>query len=152
MKLAEALILRADLKTRVVQLRERLRQNAQVQEGEVPFQDPQEILREFEQVAAQMLTLIQNINTSNSQIDFENGKTLTDALAERDILKLRLGTYRQLIEEATEKTNRYSLTEIKLLAAIDVARTQKIADDIARELRELDTKIQGLNWTSDLIE
>ncbi len=152
MKLAEALILRADLKTRGVQLRERMKQNAQVQEGEKPFQDPQEILGEFEQLAAQILQLIQNINKTNAQLSFGDGKTMTDALAERDVLKSRLNAYRQLTEDATTKADRYSLTEIKMLAAIDVLKTQKAGDEIARELRELDTKIQELNWASDLVE
>lgn len=152
MKLAEALILRADIQKRVMQLRERLKQNAQVQEGEQPFQNPQEILGEFEQLAAQMLGLIKNINKTNSQIDFGEGKSLTDALAERDVLKIRLQTYRGLIEDATEKADRYSMTEIKKLPAINVLKTQKLTDEIARELRELDTTIQGLNWASDLVE
>lgn len=152
MKLAEALILRADLQTRAALLRERLKQNAQVQEGESPFQDPLEILGEFEQLASQLLQIIKNINQTNSRIDFGEGKSLTDALAERDVLKLRLGVYRALIEEASEKTDRYSRTEIKRLSAIDVPATQKRADEIARQLRELDTQIQGVNWTSDLVE
>lgn len=152
MKLAEALITRADLQKRAVQLRERLQQNAQVQEGEKPFQDPQEILAEFERLAADLLGLIKKINASNSQIEFEAGKTLTDALAERDVLKIRLSAYRYLVEQATEKADRYSLTEIKKFPAIDVLQTQKLADEIARELRELDILIQSLNWSSDLVE
>lgn len=152
MKLAEALISRADLQTRAALLRERLKQNAQVQEGESPFQDPQEILVEFEQLALQLLQTIQSINATNSRIDFGEGKTLTDALAERDVLKLRLSVYRYLIEQATEKADRYSMTEIKKFPAIDVLQTQKLTDEIAKELRELDTRIQGLNWNSDLVE
>jgi hypothetical protein len=152
MKLAEALILRADLKTRAAQLRERLKQNAQVQEGEKPFQDPQEILREFEQVAAQLEQLIKNINKTNSQLTFDEGKTMTDALAERDVLKMRVSVYRQVVADAIERPVRYGLSEIKMLAAIDVSKTQKAGDEIARQLRELDTRIQELNWASDLIE
>ena len=152
MKLSEALIERADLQTRMAQLRARLQQNAQVQEGEQPFQDPQEILAEFEQLAAQLLRLIQIINRTNSQTAFAEGETLSDALARRDVLKLRVAAYRQLVESATEKSNRYSLAEIKVLATINVSQTQKRADEIAKELRELDTQIQALNWAADLVE
>jgi hypothetical protein len=40
MKLAEALILRADIRKRIEQLRSRLAANIQVQEGSDPHEDP----------------------------------------------------------------------------------------------------------------
>ena len=48
MKLAEALQERADLNARIEQLRERMAQNALVQEGERPAEDPAELMREFD--------------------------------------------------------------------------------------------------------
>ena len=152
MKLAEALIMRADLKKRAAQLRERLKDNAKVQEGETPAQDPVELLKEFEEVAAQTLVLIQQINRTNSQTPFENDETLADALARRDILKLRLGVVRDLVEAASVKVERYGQSEIKSYAAIDVRATQKQTDDLSKTLRELDTRVQSLNWTVDLVE
>ncbi|BCM90947.1 hypothetical protein IAD21_02810 [Abditibacteriota bacterium] len=152
MKLAEALILRADLKTRAAQLRERLRNNAKVQEGETPAQDPQELLRDFEEVAAQTLILVQQINRTNSQTPFEDGPTLADALALRDVLKLRAANLRDLIEAASFKMQRYGQAEIKTFATVDVRVLQKQSDDLSKQLRELDTKIQALNWTVDIVE
>lgn len=152
MKLAEALILRADLKTRATQLRDRLRNNAKVQEGETPAQNPQQLLSEFDEVASQTLVLIQQINRTNSATTFENGDTLADALARRDVLKLRLATLRDLIDAATVKVTMYGRAEIKSFPTIDIAATQKQSDDLSKQLRELDTKIQGLNWTADLVE
>lgn len=152
MKLAEALILRADLKTRAAQLRERLKANAKVQEGETPSEDPQELLREFEEVAAQTLVLIQQINRTNAQTPFDGGEMLSDALARRDILKLRVATLRELKAAAVTAVPRMARMEIKSFAAIDVSATQKQADDLARDLRELDTRVQRLNWTIDLVE
>jgi len=153
MKLAEALILRADLKTRAAQLRERLKANAKVQEGESPAEDPAELLREFEEVAAQTLVLIQQINRTNAQTPFDGGEeTLSDALARRDVLKLRLAAYRELKAAAVEASPRFARLEIKSFAAINVGATQKQADDLARDLRELDTRVQGLNWMIDLVQ
>ena len=48
MKLAQALVERADLQKRLAQLRRRLLLNAKVQEGEMPAEDPKELLRELE--------------------------------------------------------------------------------------------------------
>lgn len=53
MKLAEALVLRADLQKRIAQLRERLRQSALVQEGEQPPENPEQLLIELDQVLNQ---------------------------------------------------------------------------------------------------
>ena len=35
---------------------------------------------------------------------------------------------------------------------MDVSSLQKEVDDISKKWREIDTKIQGLNWTIDLVE
>lgn len=47
MKLANALSLRSELQTRIRQLESRLDNNALVQEGESPAEDPMELLREL---------------------------------------------------------------------------------------------------------
>ena len=46
MKLAEALMERADLQRRLVQIRERIKQNALYQEGETPAESVTELLAE----------------------------------------------------------------------------------------------------------
>ena len=52
MKLAEALQLRADLQKRMEQLASRLYDNATVQEGDAPAEDPAALLAEYEDCAA----------------------------------------------------------------------------------------------------
>jgi len=47
MKLAEALHLRADLQKRIAQLGDRLNNNARVQEGDEPAEDPAVLLAEL---------------------------------------------------------------------------------------------------------
>ncbi|MGH3502213.1 MAG: DIP1984 family protein [Nocardioidaceae bacterium] len=37
-------------------------------------------------------------------------------------------------------------------SAVDVRATRREADEIARELRELDTRIQEINWATELLE
>ena len=48
MKLAEALMLRADYQKRAEQLKQRLNQNAKVQEGDTPAENPADLLAEAE--------------------------------------------------------------------------------------------------------
>jgi len=152
MKLAEALILRADYKKRIAQLRQRIALNAKVQEGEEPAEEPQALLREFEQVADGIFELLKRINKTNSITEFEAGKTLTDALAERDILAARRRMYEDLVNAASASQDRYSRSEIKVQSTVNVKQIQKQVDDLAKAYRELDTRIQALNWNTDLVE
>ncbi|MGB7415489.1 MAG: DIP1984 family protein [Thermosynechococcaceae cyanobacterium] len=85
MKLAEALIQRADCQKKIVQLRQRLNRSAKVQEGEQPPENPQELLMELEDAIATLTTLIRRINRTNFSTEFNNG-ILSDALAQRDTL------------------------------------------------------------------
>ena len=152
MKLAEALILRADVKKRFEQLRQRLNNNAKVQEGDAPAEKPEDLLKEIEQAANEYEKLIKKINQTNSQTEFAKGKTLSDALAERDILILKRGVYSGLVNAATVTQQMYSRSEIKFVSTIDVAKTQKQADKLAKQYRALDAKIQEFNWKTDLVE
>lgn len=152
MKLAEALVLRADAQKRIQQLRERLTRSAKVQEGEQPPENPQDLLAELDGVLAQYRALIQQINRTNAQTPFRGGQTLTDALAERDTLALERGVLHLVIETAAGQNFRYGRSEIKYVSTVDVAALQKRVDDLARRYRELDTAIQQMNWNVDLIE
>ncbi|XID75380.1 DIP1984 family protein [Alkanindiges sp. WGS2144] len=152
MKLAEALILRADYMTRISQLRQRLSNNAKVQEGEQPAEDPQALLKEFERVADGLMDLIKRINKTNTITAFDPQKTLTDALAERDVLATRRKVYDELVNAASATQDRYSRSEIKFKSTVDIKTLQKKVDDLAKAYRELDTKIQSLNWTVELLD
>lgn len=152
MKLAEALILRADNKKRFEQLRQRLMNNAKVQEGDEPAEKPEDLLKEIEQTANEYERLIKQINKTNSETEFSKGKTLTDALAERDVLILRRSIYSGLVNSATVSQQLYSRSEIKFVSTVDVGKTQKLADKLSKQYRELDAKIQEFNWKTDLAE
>lgn len=151
MKLAEALSLRADLQKRLAQLRERLVNNAKVQEGELPSEDPIELLTELDTSIAQLEQLIRNINRTNCQTSID-GVSLTDMIAKRDTLALKNSILQEFVKRASEKFERYSSSEIRIKSTVKVNEMQKKVDRISKELRELDVRIQGLNWTTELIE
>lgn len=152
MRLAQALILRADYQKRVEQLKQRLLNNAKVQEGDTPSEDPQTLLSELSRLADDLVSLIQRINQTNAQTQFEEGKTLADALARRDMLKIRHGVYRDLAEAATIKQDRYSKSEVKFQSTVNVAEIQHQADEFAKAYRDLDAQIQEANWRTDIVE
>ncbi len=87
MKLAEALLLRADLQKRIEQIESRLLRNAKVQEGETPAEDPQALLAELSDLVRQLETLMRRINETNAALT-DAGETMTALLARRDCLRL----------------------------------------------------------------
>lgn len=151
MKLAEALILRSDLQKRLEQLKMRLRNNVLIQEGDSPSEDPNYLLKEFMDIQEELSSLIKRINKTNNSTKFAEDLLLSDALVEREALLERRSILSTIASEASIKQDRYSKTEIKYISIIDVKEIQKEVDRISKEYRELDTKIQGLNWNIDLI-
>lgn len=152
MKLAEALTERADVQRRMTELQARVSRNATYQDGDEPAENPRELLAEFETLAARLQTLIGQINLTNNQVELPNGMLMVEALAKRDVLKMRHAAYRTLASEATPQSKRYSRSEIKIVSSVNVQETQKKADELAKEQRELDGLIQQTNWTNDLID
>jgi hypothetical protein len=150
MKLAEALVLRADKKKRMEQLKQRILRNAKVQEGEKPAEDPEVLIKEMEKISEELVELIQRINKTNSNTEFEKGVSLSDAIAKRDILVLKNSIYRDLAQMATITQDIRTKSEVKFKGTVKVPQIQEKADQIAKAHRELDTRIQELNWKTDL--
>lgn len=151
MKLAEALILRADLQKRMEQVRNRLYNNVLTQEGELPSENPDTLLKEFMSLQGELTDIIKAINRTNNNTPFNDDMTLADALVERDSIMARRNLLATAAERASEKQDRYSRAEIKNVSTIDVGAFQNQADKLSKEFRELDTRIQSLNWNVDLI-
>ncbi len=149
MKLAEALQERSDLSQRIAQLRSRLSANATVQEGEKTAEAPSDLLKELNQCIDQQEKLIARINLTNSRT-MVDGLTLTELLAKRDSLNLRIEAYHGLISDASRLAQRAVRTEIKILSAVDVPTLQKEADRLSKELRKVDNTIQETNWLTTL--
>ena len=150
MKLATALSERADLQRRITELSGRLNNNAKVQDGEKPSEDPNELLQELNRNFERLEELIARINHTNNET--KSGEmTLTDLIAKRDCLKQKIGIMRSFLNAASEKVSRYSQTEIKILSTVKVAELQKEVDRLSKELRETDESIQSLNWTTELL-
>lgn len=150
MKLAEALIARADYQKRIQQLKKRISVNVKTQEGEVPAENPNALLTELSEIMSELTDLIKRINKTNCAIQFDENRTLADALTERDQIWDKRLILARVAEEASVRNDRYSRTEIKMISTVDVVTIQKEVDQLSKAFREIDTTIQGLNWTTDL--
>lgn len=151
MKLAEALQERADLNRNIEQLQSRLNNNVLVQEGEEPAEDPQKLKEMLDESIARLAYLIKCINQTNCQTIID-GKSLTELIAQKDALSLKIHAYKDIVYTAAQSVYRARNTEIKIKQTINVASWQAEIDQMAKSLRLLDNKLQENNWQTDLIE
>lgn len=146
MKLAELLIERSETQKRIAIISSRLNKYATVQEGDVPPFKPEAWLAKLDGLFVKQEELINKINVTNMSTEFEIGMTLAEAVTKRDVMKNRRGIYSGLFSASAIEDNRYSKKEIKFVTTLDVDRILDVTDDLAKDVRMLDAKIQAKNW------
>ena len=113
-------------------------------------------MAEADGVLGELQDLIRRINRTNAVTEIEPGSTLTDAIARRDVLRLRRVLYVGAADAASGRAQnqpgmvRQMRSELRYLSALDVPALRRRADDVAKELRELDNRIQQANWEVEL--
>ena len=150
MKLAEALQIKKNLDIKIANIKLRLENNARVQEGLEPAENPTDLFKELEEAVNSLEDYTSRINLTNSVTKVE-GKTLTELLSRREALKIKINAYDRFIQSGSTLTDRYSNTEILVRPTLPINEIQKRRDLIAKELRETDYKIQETNFTTDLV-
>ena len=88
MKLAEGLLLRADLKKKIEHLQNRIRPVLIVSDGRTPQEDPVKLMAQLRKTIQDFETIVVRINRTNNQTFLEGEGTLMEALAKRDSLKI----------------------------------------------------------------
>ena len=151
MKLAEALAERADCAKKTEKLKDRLVNCVRVQEGEQPIEDPNALLQELRGSHERMVHLVTRINRTNSLTPFDTGVSLSDALAQRDHLGLMRASLVRVVEAASIRADRMTRSEVKYVSAISVREIQAEVESLAQAYRKLDSRIQELNWTTELV-
>ena len=151
MKLAEALSIRKELQTRISQLSSRLMNNVRIQEGDEPAEDPKDLLKELDSCLKQLEEYIYRINLTNLHT-VSGKKSLTQLLAERDVLTKRVSVLQEVFNQASSSSSeRYSRSEIKYVTTVDVKALRKQIDKLSAQLRQLDIEIQSLSFSTELI-
>jgi predicted RNA binding protein with dsRBD fold (UPF0201 family) len=149
MKLAEALIKRRDLDTAVANLNLSLQENVKVLEGTKPFEDPLAIADQMQTLIDEQAKLIQKINKTNNRTVTDDGRTLDELITLREQLKRRHKLFDSAYKHAFSNTRSYN--EIKYVIAVDMQMLKTKISASAKEFRELDNKIQAINWTTELV-
>ncbi|WP_337101160.1 DIP1984 family protein [Paenibacillus sp. YIM B09110] len=152
MRLAEALVMRADCQRKVAQIKQRLVRVIKVQEGDNPSESPTELMVELTRTLDHLVVWVKKINKTNALSPFDASISLAEALAERDRIMQHRNILNELLGEASIKQDRYSRQEVKYYTTIEIADLQKEVDELSRKYRELDFKIQEKNWSTDLLD
>lgn len=150
MKLASALSERTDIQNRISELAIRLNNNAKVQDGDKPAEDPIVLMEELDRLLKRLEELMARINLTNSRT-VSDGNTITEILVKRDCLKKKIELTRNFLDSASNKVSRMTRTEIKIISTVPVSEMQTKLDELSKQLRITGEKIQELNWTTELI-
>lgn len=151
MKLAEALNLRADSQNYIRQLERRLLNNARIQEGCEPTEQAEYLLEELNRSVGILIDLVSRINKTNHAILCDN-ITLTEMLAKRYALSLGNSILTHFVYKASDTEDPYGGSVGITYSTIDVSAFYQKVNQNSLQIRELDNKIQRLNWQTDLLE
>ena len=150
MKLAEALILRAEYREKIQNYQERIVMNLKVQENEEPHEDPNVLYVETMRLNDELCSLTKKINEKNNNTKLENGQTVSEALVDRNNLMGKRQFLKLMAAHAGSRDFRLTRAEVKMYITIDVREIQKEIDSLSQQFRLIDTQIQGSNWVVDL--
>jgi uncharacterized coiled-coil DUF342 family protein len=150
MKLAEMLNERKAVKEEIKKIRQRLELSVKIQEGDKePAEPPEELKQALIQLYERLEKLIAKINRTNVDVLIE-GKSLMEMIAARDKNIAVAAALNGLAEDATPRDSRFSRNEIRFLPAVNIKDLRKEADAYSKKAREIDNKIQGVNWTTEV--
>ena len=146
MKLAEALLLRSDLMKKIEHIQNRIRPVLIVSDDKKPQEDPTKLIAELRTAIQDLETLVIRINKTNNEININGEGSLMEALVKRDSLKMLSEKLRN-IRYAAQIDNS---GDANLKTTIDIKKLQTEMDQTGRAFREIDSKIQELNWLTEL--
>ena len=150
MKLAEALAHRNDCQARFEELKKRIVRNICVQEGTQPGEDPQMLLDEVDRLALRLMELVQTIHRTNARTRFDEDTTLADAIAERDVLGCKRDLLTAVADAAGARSGNTGGGDARMVAVVPVSKIQRQVDQLAKRYREIDNRIQELNWKTEV--
>jgi len=112
------------------------------------------LFAEYESLNVTLKELLAKISRANATGGI-NGVLLSELLAERQWLTTKLSTYQAILKQAKEdyfgKDERYGRSKGKDgIRTVNLGSLEKNIDGLCAQLRELDIKIQKLNWEIDI--
>jgi len=150
MKLAALILEKSDIENKVSQLVTRINSCARIQEGDTAPEEPAELLEELNTVYKRLELVNNAITRANHSAKFsDNQPYLINALVARDVLAKKIGQLNSIVNSCGTQ-QRFARNEIKFVTNIDVVSLRAEIDKLTKEKRDLNAKIQELNWIVDV--
>ena len=144
MKLAELLKVRSGLQDKADDLTKRIHANVKRVDGDTPPESPDALLAELDTTYGELEAVVRRINSINSTQPQE-GESLGTLLLRREMTGKRLHIRKQAAEAASRQDG-YREAEELYRRHVDVGKLYQEAEQLAKQYRELDNRIQELNW------
>ena len=152
MLLAEALLRKSVLKKELEALEQRMSESARVPHDEEPVDDYLLLLESYRKKEGELLEMNLRILETNFNTSFEEGETISQAIIRRDSLRRLVSMYNKLLSAATGGDRRlFSSRDVKYRRIVDMDKARVNKDNTAMKYRELDVKLQQLNWNTELL-
>ena len=119
--------------------------------AETPAEKLERLRKELDDSLNQIEDLIYRINMTNVHATID-GESLTRLIARRDVLSKRVAIMGNIVNQIASNDTRFGKNEIRFVRTVDVRELHKEVDKYSKQLRELDLKIQELNWTVEMVE
>ena len=150
-KLFEALEERAEAQSRLTRLAGRLAAAAVVREGREPAESPVRILAEMDSVHGRLGALNKIITAANNVCRLADGRTLSEAIVDRDSIARRIASLSTLAEAAYnsqfDHCNRDTPARVPL---VNVDEMRRGAEALCSDRAALDVQIQQASWSFDV--
>lgn len=132
-------------------LRDRIAQTTKTDEGQLPPEDPEPLLREAMGIMDDVRALMVRINRSNNIAKLDDGRPLAEAITERDSTIAKQKLLHDAAVSTRKPESRWAhLPQGKIV--VDVKKLYKQADDLGERARKLNMRIQLVNWSFDLVD
>jgi len=146
MKLAVALQNRVLIAQQIKDLQGTISENVWSLEGEDPEQPLAELLSQLADLRVQLSKSILDINLTNTSCG------LTALISQRDALKASVAFSQSLVTaSASNQQSRYQTGGAKWKRNLSPTIARETNNKLSKDLIDLDTQIQQLNWSVDLI-
>jgi len=150
MKLAEALTQRKSIKETAEILTRRAQEDILVEKGDMPAEDVASILNQIDTTLESFIELSYKINRANLENKLED-KPLYYWILKRDALILKHALYQRILDETSRRDSwGGGKSERKIVSTYSIKALRKKIDHIAKQVREIDAKIQYKNWQIEI--
>ena len=113
------------------------------------------LFEEYEQLNIELKELVSKISRANALAEID-GELLSEVLARRQWLATKIDTYQGILTKAKKdyfgkEDSFYGRDRAKEgIRTVDLSSLEKTIDSLCQQMRQLDVKIQRLNWEVDI--